>query len=87
MARHSRPMLPVFGGISGRIRTTLNIQLSHSRFVLILLYLRDIEAGVEAEKCDYSLLATNFSSFTTSAANLRMPSAVFSVAIALSFSR
>src|SRR4029077_13704077 len=34
----------------------------------------------------YSLLATNFSSFTTSAANLRIPSAVFSVAIAFSFS-
>src|SRR2546430_965812 len=34
-----------------------------------------------------SLLATNFSSFTTSAANFRIPSAVFSVAIALSFSR
>src|SRR5438128_2446299 len=36
---------------------------------------------------DPSLLATNFSSFTTSAANLRIPSAVFSVAIASSFSR
>src|SRR4030095_16602697 len=32
-----------------------------------------------------SLLATNFSSLTMSAANLRMPSAVFSVAIAFSF--
>ena len=35
----------------------------------------------------YSFAATNFSSFTISAANLRMPSAVFSVAIALSFKR
>ena len=34
-----------------------------------------------------NLLATNFSSFTISAANLRMPSAVFSVAIAFSLRR
>src|SRR6185312_4665564 len=33
------------------------------------------------------LLSTSFASFTTSAANLRIPSAVFSVAIALSFTR
>src|SRR5438067_3249789 len=35
----------------------------------------------------YNLLATNFSSFTMSAANFRMPSEVFSVAIALSLNR
>jgi hypothetical protein len=49
----------------------------------------DVEHATNvARKIDnYNLLATNFSSFTMSAANLRMPSAVFSVAIALSFTR
>src|SRR5438045_9328858 len=37
--------------------------------------------------CFYNLLATNFSSFTISAANFRIPSDVFSVAIALSLNR
>src|SRR4030095_12044097 len=46
-----------------------------SEFSCVLAFLRD-----------YNFEATNFSSFTTSAANLRIPSPVFSYAIALSFS-
>ena len=46
-----------------------------------------VDAGAAIIDRGYNLPATNFSSFTTSAANLRMPSAVFSVAIALSFRR
>src|ERR1051326_4986260 len=43
------------------------------------------EAGA-VEEDFYNLLATNFSGFTTATANLRMPAAVLSVAMAFSFS-
>ncbi len=45
----------------------------------------DVEHLLPRTRASYfNLLATNFSSFTISAENLRMPSDVFSVAIALS---
>ena len=72
-------MLPVFGGISGLIRTTLNMRHFLFRFVLFLLQPQSVKSSEKLEEGNgvYSLLATNFSSFTTSTANLRMPSACF----------
>ena len=47
----------------------------------------DSRFGSSIDRANFNLPATNFSSFTISAANLRMPSAVFSVAIALSLNK
>ena len=89
-------MLPVFGGISGSTRTTLNTIVQEFRragkgnWYLISSgsrggRLKQLFPAFLLSSEIHSLLATNFSSFTTSAANLRMPSESFSVAMAFSF--
>src|SRR4029077_9649541 len=60
-------------------------QLFLFRATLTLRHQKQIKKQRQ-RKNRYNLLATNFSSFTTSTANLRMPSPVFSYAIAFSFS-
>ena len=83
VARQSRPTFPVFGGISGSIKTTLNTTMTNAPSPQSLPEgeqdaKRPVRAAANAPRVNYNLLATNFSSFTTSAANLRIPSPVFS---------
>src|SRR5205823_4109961 len=79
--RHSEQMRQ-----SGSDRGISNYFLRSSLFLLLSPPSSPLRSPLFAS-CYRSFSATSFSSFTTSAANLRIPSAVFSVAIALSFTR